>query len=60
MILDVAFCKDKRRERAAFDEKIRKYSVLNSKGIETYDRNSIIPIIINYRGYIFGDSRRLL
>ena len=59
-IIDVAFCKDKTRERAAFDNKINKYSCPDKNGNPLYDPKHIIPVIINYRGYINGKSRKLL
>jgi hypothetical protein len=59
-VIDVAFCKDGAREKRAFDEKIKKYSILGADNKPLYDPDNIIPIIISYRGYIHGRSRRLL
>ena len=33
---------------------------MNSQKCPLYEKENIIPIVINYRGYIYGESRKLL
>ena len=57
MIMDVAFCKDELRMELAFRNKIEKYNVDNGQGEPLYDRDAIIPVIINYRGFLYDKTR---
>jgi hypothetical protein len=60
MIMDVAFCKDEFRMEQAFRNKIEKYSVDNGHGEPLYEQHAIIPVIINYRGFLYDKTRVLL
>lgn len=59
-VIDVTFCKLKNVQQSAFDEKIRKYSVMGTDGKALYPRDRIVPIVINYRGTVFQQSKDLL
>ena len=60
MIMDVAFCKDEIRMEQAFRNKIEKYNVDNGNGKPLYEKHAIIPVIINYRGFLYYKTRELL
>jgi len=53
----VAFCKDTENLKTIFDKKIEKYSIMANGGRPLYEKDRILPIVINYRGIVYEESR---